>query len=207
MTTKLYYLFGLIMLSLFSIWLVIQVNQDGVVQQSLAPTVPNAYATQLTLTELDEQGHVKSRFYAVKATHYPNNVTDLDVPRAILYNTIDSRINNTLDVSGMLEITNTQDTPPWTIHAKHGQIRDHGETLYLWGDVHVEQAKGPKNHATALTTSQLTYYPKTRQAYTKKVVHIKQSNGNTVDATGMKANLNSGDIIFLSDMRGRYEVQ
>ncbi len=209
--TRSYYLLGLILVGIFGIWLVVQVTQDDVIQRKLDPDTPEAYATHLVLSELDNQGNVKSRYYADKAIRYPNNITDLTVPRAILYNTTDDGVSDTLDIGGMLAVNGNSQThhtkPPWVINAEHGQLREGGDVLFLWGNVHISQAKSNTNLGTVLVTSELTYYPKTRLADTAKPVEIKQSNSNQVNAVGMKANLNTGEITFLSQMRGRYELQ
>lgn len=206
--TRFYYFIVLLCVGLFSTWLFIQVSHDDLTQQPFDPHSPDAYATKITLTEFDDQGHIKDHLYADNAFHYINDVTKFTKPKAILYKTDDAEASNDVSVAGMMTMqAPSAQTPPWVISANNGKLYDNGNVLDLWGNVHVEQAKGKDNDATTLITSKLTYYPKSRTATTEEPVKIIQSNGNQIDAVGMDANLATGEITFLSDMRGRYQLQ
>jgi lipopolysaccharide export system protein LptC len=210
LTHKVSYLLGFIIVLGFSLWLVVQINEsDLLTLQQSDDTLPDAYARQVVFTQMNEEGRLKSRFYADELKHYKNGITTLEAPYGILYD----NVNNTLNVGGVLTVN--EDThaksggqkPPWTIKADHGELRDNGNLLYLWGHVNIHQDKGKNNQATLFTTEALTYYPKTRIARTKEAVQITQSDGSTVTARGMNANLDTGEVDFLSQVRSRYEIQ
>ncbi|MCD6056095.1 MAG: hypothetical protein K0R12_1057 [Gammaproteobacteria bacterium] len=210
LTNKVSYLLGFIVMLGFSLWLVVQINESDLLTfQQSDNSLPDAYAHHVVFTQMNGQGRLKSRFYADELKHYNNGITTLEAPYGILYD----NANNPLNMGGVLtanentHLKSGEQKPPWTIKADQGELRDNGNLLYLWGHVKIHQEEGKNNQATLFITEALTYYPKTRIAKTKEAVQITQSDGSTVTARGMNANLESGEVDFLSQVRTRYEIQ
>src|SRR3990167_1833352 len=63
-----------------------------------------------------------------------------------------------------------------------------------------------KGRPTILTTSRLTVIPDKEYAQTEQAVRIVAANGVTT-AQGMKAYLNDGRMLLLSNVRGQHEVR
>lgn len=211
---RLVYLIGFIVVAIFSLWLIVQVNEDGIDRVAANANSPDLYVDGLVFTQMGDNGQLASRLYAKKAKHYTTDITLLKAPYAILYGN-DSHatdLTKTLSVGGSQSATSSKrqlksQQPPWMIKANHGRLTKSGTVLYLWGNVRIWQAKGQQNLSTVFTTPSLTYYPKTRLAQTKQPVSIDRGDGSKISAVGMKANLNTGQITFLSQTRGRYVLQ
>ena len=212
---RLIYLICFVLVIIFTLWLVVQVSEDNIHRITADANLPDAYVNGLILTQMGDTGQVASRFYAKKAVHYATDVTLLDTPYAILYGGNDdaNNLTNTLSAGAEQPATTTskkstkKQQPPWMIKADHGRLTQSGTVLYLWDNVRIWQAKGQQNQSTVFTTTSLTYYPKTRLAKTKAPVNIDRGDGSKISAVGMKANLNTGEITFLSKTRGRYVLQ
>ena len=63
-----------------------------------------------------------------------------------------------------------------------------------------------KGRPTILTTSRLTVFPEKEYAQTQQAVRIDAANGVTT-AKGMKAYMNDGRMLLLSNVRGQHEAR
>ncbi len=98
-----------------------------------------------------------------------------------------------------------KDELPWHVQSKLGEVAPAGKQVELIDDVRV-QRRDAKNRLTLLTTSRMTVFPDKEYAETSQAVKIEAANGVTT-ANGMKAYLNEGRMLLLSNVRGQHEVR
>ncbi|MEX6502387.1 LPS export ABC transporter periplasmic protein LptC [Pseudomonas zhanjiangensis] len=94
---------------------------------------------------------------------------------------------------------------PWHVTSARGEVAPAGQEVELIDQVRVERTDA-KGRPTILTTSRLTVFPDKEYAQTQQAVRIDAANGVTT-AQGMKAYLNDGRMLLLSNVRGQHEVR
>ena len=94
---------------------------------------------------------------------------------------------------------------PWHVRSDRGEVGPQGEEVELIDNVRVERTDA-KGRPTILTTSRLTVFPEKDYAQTRQPVRIEAANGVTT-ARGMKAYLNEGRMLLLSNVRGQHELR
>ncbi len=94
---------------------------------------------------------------------------------------------------------------PWHIQSALGEVSPKGEQVELIDLVRVERTDA-RGRPTLLTTSRLSVFPDKEYAQTQQAVRINAANGVTT-ATGMKAYLNEGRMLLLSNVRGQHAVR
>ncbi|HLD68920.1 MAG TPA: LPS export ABC transporter periplasmic protein LptC [Pseudomonas sp.] len=94
---------------------------------------------------------------------------------------------------------------PWHVRSLRGEVSPQGQQVELIDEVRVERTDA-KGRPTILTTSRLTVIPEKEYAQTQQAVRIEAANGVTT-AQGMKAYLNDGRMLLLSNVRGQHEVR
>lgn len=94
---------------------------------------------------------------------------------------------------------------PWHVQSERGEVGPEGKQVELIEQVRVARTD-PKGRPTILTTSRLTVFPDQQYAQTEQAVKIDAANGVTT-AQGMKAYLNDGRMLLLSNVRGQHEVR
>ncbi|PAU56563.1 LPS export ABC transporter periplasmic protein LptC [Pseudomonas sp. PIC25] len=94
---------------------------------------------------------------------------------------------------------------PWHVRSDRGEVAPEGQEVELIEAVRVERTDA-KGRPTILTTSRLTVFPEKEYAQTQQAVRIEAANGVTT-AQGMKAYLNDGRMLLLSNVRGQHEVR
>lgn len=94
---------------------------------------------------------------------------------------------------------------PWHITSERGEVGPEGEEVELIDNVRIERTDA-EGRPTILTTSRMTVLPDKDYAETRQPVRIVAANGVTT-ATGMKAYLNEGRMLLLSNVRGQHELR
>lgn len=94
---------------------------------------------------------------------------------------------------------------PWHVQSERGEVAPEGTQVELIDAVRVARTDA-KGRPTILTTSRLTVFPDKEYAQTEQAVRIEAANGVTT-AQGMKAYLNDGRMLLLSNVRGQHEVR
>ncbi|MDX1724104.1 MAG: LPS export ABC transporter periplasmic protein LptC [Pseudomonas sp.] len=94
---------------------------------------------------------------------------------------------------------------PWKVSSERAEVAPQGKEVELIDKVRVERTDA-KGRPTILTTSRLTVIPDKEYAQTEQAVRIVAANGVTT-AQGMKAYLNDGRMLLLSNVRGQHEVR
>lgn len=167
----------------FSLWLMQQtfLNRDDA--NTSQPTTPDAFMLGMEYTNFDVRGQWGSRVHSARVMHYPDQDTStLETPKMV------SR-------SGAVT---------WIITANQGVARQGLKTVRLTDHVEVNRFHEARGKTLTLLTSALTAYPKRKWAETDQPVTIIQP-GSTVHATGLTADINTGDVQLLSKVKGTYE--
>jgi lipopolysaccharide export system protein LptC len=94
---------------------------------------------------------------------------------------------------------------PWHVRSLRAEVAPEGTQIELIDSVRVARIDA-KGRPTILTTSRLTVFPDKEYAQTKQAVRIEAANGVTT-AQGMKAYLNDGRMLLLSNVRGQHAVR
>jgi lipopolysaccharide export system protein LptC len=94
---------------------------------------------------------------------------------------------------------------PWHVQSTRGEVGPAGKEIELIDAVRVARTDA-KGRPTILTTPRLTVFPDKEYAQTQQLVRIEAANGVTT-AQGMKAYLNDGRMLLLSNVRGQHEVR
>ncbi|HLA29435.1 MAG TPA: LPS export ABC transporter periplasmic protein LptC, partial [Pseudomonas sp.] len=89
---------------------------------------------------------------------------------------------------------------PWHVQSSRGEVAPGGQEVELIDNVRVARTDA-KGRPTILTSSRLTVFPDKEYAQTQQAVRIEAANGVTT-AQGMKAYLNDGRMLLLSNVRG-----
>ena len=141
------------------------------------------FLKNFTTTVLNEQGQAAYRLKAAYMEHYPlNNRAVLTKPHFTL-----------------LEANTT-----WTVEAQNGVAFVDRQTLDLKGDVILRQMA--KNAATLVMTMDKLHIDVGKKTLETTSI-VKMSSGkDTIVATGLKANLATGQLELLSRVKGQYHV-
>ncbi len=94
---------------------------------------------------------------------------------------------------------------PWHVQSRLGEVGPEGKQVELIDAVRVTRTDS-KNRQTLLTTSRMTVFPDKEYAETSQAVKI-EGDGGVTTANGMKAYLNEGRMLLLSNVRGQHEAR
>ncbi|HEU5280681.1 MAG TPA: LPS export ABC transporter periplasmic protein LptC [Gammaproteobacteria bacterium] len=145
--------------------------------------MPDAIMNDVTATIYDKMGKVSMRIVTPKLVHYTQqDATDFNNPVVTLY-------RNSLQ--------------PWVINANFAESTNGLDNVKFWDNVTVHHPASEDNPATIIKTTTLTVHPNLQTAETPALITLIQPN-ITVNAIGMTADMNSGDIHLLSQARGEY---
>ena len=149
----------------------------------------NAYSEGINTILYDTQGNINYTLQAERQVHYNDHSTEFEKPFIRLYQDGDSR---------------------WSIAANSGRIpavettADGAlEKIELLGDVQVYSLDKFGNK-TLMSTEFLTLNPKSEILETDQPVSVVTS-AFQLSSMGMVAKLRTDEIIFLREIRGRYE--
>ena len=158
---------------------------DEILTDTTADTSIDFFVVNPQTQQFKDDGNLSYRITANKLEHLQaTDITLLDQPDLLLYRA---------------------DEPPWHVQSKFGEVSPAGEQVELIDDVRVQRTDA-KNRKTLLTSSRMTVFPDKEYAETSQAVKIEAANGVTT-ATGMKAYLNEGRMLLLSNVRGQHEVR
>lgn len=130
---------------------------------------------------------------------FPRNV--LFSPTFHYYRTQDAV---TIDKPRMLINPDKLHVGSWIITADQAIALLTNKTIHLYGNVHITRNKNRHSPKTKFLTSALTIEPNANKAYTQQKVTIIQP-GNNLTAKGLRANLKTGVISFVSNASGEFD--
>lgn len=146
-------------------------------------SAPDAIMEGVTALFMDKQGKPTMRVETPRLVHFnENDATDFIDPKLTLYR---------------------KSPEPWYVTAKNARAIDGIDHVNFQDDVIIHHAADLHNPATVIKTSTLTVFPEKQIAETSDPITLVQPS-TIVNATGMHADMTTGDIKLLSDARGEY---
>lgn len=167
-----------------SAWLASNYLSISQKKSSSADNSSDAFMTGVKYTLYDKQGQWQTRFTTPYLKHYTQG------DRAL--------------IDKPYLTTKGQDKLTWIITADNGISENSGKTILLHDNVHVQRITSSNQKTADLTTTAMTAHPKEKLVMTDQPVTIIQP-GSIVHATGLNADLNTGDITLLAATQGVYE--
>jgi lipopolysaccharide export system protein LptC len=147
---------------------------------------PGYAAKNAEVVETGDDGRPLYTLTAVQVRQHPNdNRIQLDAPRMTYI---------------------ASDGQPWHVRARSGQIREGGEHVELFGDVHLNGNMPGAEAPTVVDTSVLSFNTKTEIVSTKAPLTLDWG-GRKIAATGMTVNLNDHTVKLESRINGRLPAQ
>ena len=162
-------------------WVYHQATRPDAPEAASAARHPDAFVTRAKLSGYNADGVLEYRLWAARMDRYPDDdSTELEQPYGELYR---------------------GDAPPWRIRARRGRVASDGDEIRLRGDVQIHRAASHINRPVAAYTESLDLWPERDYAATDdKITYI--SDDLRVEAVGMRARLDSGELELLSRVRG-----
>lgn len=158
-------------------------NPSHSVQIDGHPTPPDAIIEGMTTLIMDEQGKPSMKIITPKMVHFTeNDTTQLNSPQITLYR---------------------KSTNPWYVTANYGKATFGVDNIDFWENVVIHHAADERNPATLIKTKSLTVHPHKKTAETKDPIMMIQPD-LVVNAVGLTADMNTGEITLLSQARGEY---
>lgn len=177
-----YYLFFSLMIAISCVFLYQFTEKSSPTTKIESSLLPDYIIEPVVTFRFNPQGQLLDYFLAKKMIHFTENDTGyFTEPVLYIYQ-------------------NQQQT--WHIKSKAGRSIQNFTTLFLQGDVWINQAK---NNAV-LTTNTLTLYPDKNQAETDDAVFVRQP-GIQMRGVGMRADLTKQTVQLLSNAKGFYGKQ
>ncbi|MCE3044753.1 LPS export ABC transporter periplasmic protein LptC [Legionella sp. 16cNR16C] len=145
--------------------------------------MPDAVVSGLVVRQFSKEGLLVNLLETPRLRHIPENNTHyLTAPHIII---------------------KQNDQPGWEIRSAKAKSINGGQQINFTDEVVIHQDKSQHNEETTITTSELTYYPKTKFATTQALVNFVQP-GSIVKSQGMNAYL-ADKRVQLSRVRATYE--
>jgi lipopolysaccharide export system protein LptC len=164
-------------------WTTFQSFQRQAATVTNRPQLPDAYMEDVVALIMDKQGKPSMKIVTPRLVHYTeNDTTQLKSPQLTLYR---------------------KSPKPWFITAKYAKATQGINNVDFWDNVTVHHAADENNPATIIKSPTLTVHPEKQIAKTNDLITLIQPN-LVVKATGMYADMNTGDIKLLSQARGEY---
>lgn len=188
MITKYKGLAALVVLAVFSMWM-LKRSPDSTVLKSLAKPTHDVdyFSVGYTKLQMDEFGFPSSQLSADYAVHYRDSAEiKLINPVNLVFKT---------------------PAPPWVISSEEGVLADSGETLFLQGHVDINRSESDLTQQVDIQTRNLTIAPKKSYAETAEWAEMV-TKYDVVSGVGMKLLYASPlKIELLSKVRGRHVYQ
>lgn len=183
---KLHYLTALVLIILLAIatgWIFESIDTNPTLTKEKLRHDPDYFLKNFTATTMDNKGSPAYQIKAQHLEHYPDDDSmKLQQP---LFSFYDSNIK------------------AWTAQANEAVIIQNNEKIYLTGQVILKQLSSENGAPMVLTAKQLTIEPEKNIVHTKTKIKL-QKGENTIQATGMRADMSKNRIEFLSKTRSHY---
>lgn len=143
----------------------------------------DAWMENVNAIVMDKQGKPSIKIRTPKMVHFTTgDTTHLTLPKLTLYH---------------------KSPKPWHITAKYAKATQGMENVNFRDHVVIQHAADSSSPATLIKTSTLMVHPNQQLAETTDLITLLQPN-LSIHATGMKADMNTGNIKLLSAARGEY---
>lgn len=185
---KLHYLTALLLIVLLAVvsgWIFDSIDKKPGTTKQEVRHVPDYFLKNFTATTMNDKGEPAYQIKAQHLEHYPDDDSmELQYPLFLFY---------------------SESKKSWTAQADEARIMNKSETIYLKGNVILNQLKDSKSKVEPieLKAEQLTIEAKKNIAHTKSKIKLNRGKSN-IQASGMRADLNKNKIEFLSNTRSHY---
>lgn len=144
---------------------------------------PDAYMEDVSAVFMDKFGKPKMKIITPKLVHYlSNDTSQLTEPKLTLYR---------------------KSPKPWYV-SSHFARATHGiDNITFREDVIIHHPGDDKLPATLIKAPTILVHPNNETVETNEEIELTQPN-LTVKATGMRADMNSGNIMLLSQAKGEF---
>ena len=160
-------------------------DTDRQARQNANDNVIDFYVVGARAVQFQDDGKLHYRMTADKLEHVKStDITLIEKPKLDLYRGSEL---------------------PWNVTSQRAEVSPGGIEVELIDDVRIARTDA-KNRPTIITSSRMTVIPDKEYAQTEQAVRIVAANGVTT-AQGMKAYLNDGRMLLLSNVRGQHEVR
>lgn len=175
--------FSLMLILGFAMWMTMTSHHHHTDNATTTAQLPDGYMEGVVAFIYDKQGKPSMKVITPKLIHYAEGDTShLTSPNLTLYR---------------------KSPQPWYITANFAKSTLGAENVDFWDDVNIQHAGDITSPATVIKTTKLTVHPNKKIAETEDLITMIQPN-LVVKATGMHADMNTGDIKLLSEARGEY---
>lgn len=171
--------------ALFSRWLLETVEEEFAPPERARSPSPDYTLETFTATVMDASGRAAWRLQALELEHFP--------------------FEHELHLQTLSLDVFRPPAPPWRVSARRGRIHTRTRVIDLKGDVKVTHG-GDGVPRVRLETPVLTIDPRRRTARTDAEVVITHPRGR-VEAVGLRADMNTGVLKLLAEVRGVYRVR
>lgn len=179
------YSLSMLILLIIVTWNVFSFHSDHTASNSI-DNLPDVLMEDVTALFMDKQGKPTMKIYAPKMKHFTqHDASHLTNPELTIYR---------------------KSAQPWFVTSKTAQTTDGIEHVKFWDDVVIQHAADVNSPSTLIKTTTLTVHSNDKTAETADPITLEQPN-ITVNATGMHADINTGDVKLLSEARGVYVPQ
>lgn len=146
--------------------------------------LPDGYMENVDAIILDKFGKISMRIVTPKMVHFAkDDTTDFTEPQLTLFH---------------------QSPTPWFITSKDAKAQHGIDQVYFRHDVTIHRPADFNNPATVIETTSLLVHPNDKTAETPEPITMTQPN-TIIRATGMFADMNTGNIKLLSQAQGEYD--
>ncbi len=171
--------------ALFSTWLLETVEEELTPPERARAPRPDYTLETFTATVMDASGRAAWRLTALELEHFP--------------------FEHRLYLQALSLDVFRPPAPPWRARARRGRVHTRTRVIDLRGDVVVTRG-GSGAVPVELKTPALTVDPRRRTARTDAEVTITHPRGR-VEAVGLRADMNTGVLKLLAEVRGTYHVR
>ncbi len=176
----------LILMAIFSLWLVWYFAVDLNFQKPFNPNTPDEFGQEVKIVSMDKEGHWSYQFSSPFMQHIPAQ-------------------NRSIFSAPVLELYQTK-SPAWKITAKNGEALLGSQEIHLHDDVKAVQAKGLHNDSIEIDTSSAVIYPDAQIiSSSDKVTAIRLDA--YVESVGFQCSVRQKILTLLSKVHGVYYSQ
>lgn len=166
----------------FATWMTLSYRPQNT-KVSSETNVPDAFMEGVTAMIMNKEGALDMKIVTPQMTHYAkDDTTHLLQPSITLYR---------------------KSPEPWHITARYAKATQGIDNINFWDNVIINHLADEHNPFTEIQTTTLMVYPHFQKASTDAPIKLIQPN-LIVNAIGMRADMNTGDINLLSQTRGEY---
>lgn len=186
--SKLHYFTALLLIILLAIisgWIFESIEKTPIQTKEKLRHDPDYFLENFTATTMDKKGEPSYKIKAQHLEHYPDdNSMKLEQP---LFSFYENNIKN------------------WTIKSDQAIVLQDSKVIHFNGNVVLNQVLSANKNTRPmiLTAEQLTVEPEQNLAHTKSTIKLSRGN-DTIEAVGMRADMNKNRIEFLSKTRSHY---